>query len=402
MRLEEAAERVLASLEESVRLRLMSDVPLGAMLSGGLDSTLIVALMRQHTTAEIHTFSIQTSDHDESQIAAETARILGTTHHTIELDDLRFEQLAELPRIYDEPFAETSALGVRALSLAARQYVKVALSGDGGDEVFGGYGSYRWIRALGLVPATPHAVSERSHQLLHARRWPIVMRRALRAALLAGDTPETAQRDVTTLAWAADGDARRESEQLSMDIAAHSGIDYRTLDAARRAMLADRLERLPNAMLAKVDAASMSASLEVRVPMLDDELVRYADNLPISDLVGWKWNKHVLRKALSKTSVGRIAWLKKRGFTLPLDRWMLSDRIAPSLDELFGDHAATLRDLTGRDVRLDWNEFRAGRSRFSQGTAAMQLSWFATVALWADVRGVRTSRATPLPASSII
>jgi hypothetical protein len=81
---------------------------------------------------------------------------------------------------------------------------------------------------------------------------------------------------------------------------------------------------------------------------------------------------------------------------------MLSDRIAPSLDELFGDHAATLRDLTGRDVRLDWNEFRAGRSRFSQGTAAMQLSWFATVALWADVRGVRTSRATPLPASSII
>jgi len=396
-------EAAFDQLRAAVSRQMVADVPVGAFLSGGIDSTLIVALMRGLTSAPVHTFSIRTREQDESTVAEATAASLGTTHHTIFLEDIDFEQLTELPALYDEPFAETSALGVRALSRFAREHVKVALSGDGGDEVFGGYGSYRWIRSLGVVPVPRRdLIGRRVHSLLVRRAWPPPIRRMLRAALLAGNAPETAQRDATTLAWASSAMVRGDSEALSERIVAASGIHPDRLDFARRAMLADRLERLPNAMLTKVDIASMSASLEVRVPMLDDALVRYADSLPISELVGWRWNKKLLRRVLARTPAANLAWEKKRGFTLPLDRWMESASIAARLDELFGDHRRTLIDLTGDDVSEPWRAFRDRSSRFSQGTAAMQLLWFASVALWADRLGVRTAEQRSLPRFAIV
>src|SRR5450432_1259742 len=171
-------EMALDTLRTAVARQMVADVPVGAFLSGGVDSTLIVALMRQISNAPVHTFSIRTVDHDESDVAAATARELGTTHHTIDLDQITFDDLAELPQLFDEPFAETSAIGVRALSRFARETVKVALSGDGGDEVFGGYGSYRWIRSLAApIPGRARA-SHIAHRLLTSRRWPAPARRA--------------------------------------------------------------------------------------------------------------------------------------------------------------------------------------------------------------------------------
>ena len=391
-------EEALHELRLAVGRQMIADVPVGAFLSGGVDSTLIVALMRELTGAAIHTFSIKTLDHDESDVAAATARVLGTQHHTIELEHLSFDALAELPWMYDEPFAETSALGVRALSRAAREHVKVALSGDGGDEVFGGYDSYRWLAALGTAGRGPRrAMSHAAHRLLVRRRWPASLRRGLRGLILAGDAPETAQRDITSLSWAAEDRDRDESEQLSEQIEAANGLHLDGVSPSRRAMFADRLERLPNAMLAKVDAASMSASLEVRVPMLDDRLVRYADRIPIRQLVGLRRGKMLLREVLAQLPARDVAWDRKRGFALPLERWMESPAIAPRFEELLGDQAATLRELTGVDVPALWSGFRAGHSRFSQGTAAMQLLWFATVALWANRFGIRTVDDDPMP-----
>src|SRR4029079_18875584 len=136
--------------------------------------------------------------------------------------------------------------------------------------------------------------------------------------------------------------ARADSERLSAQIEATSGLDLDSVDEARRGMLADRFETLPNAMLAKVDIASMSASLEVRVPMIDDAVVRYADRLPIGELVGVRRGKLLLRRALQSLPGGGVAWAAKRGFALPLERWMTSPSIKPRLTELFGDHASTL------------------------------------------------------------
>ncbi len=376
-------------LRDTVARQMVADVPVGAFLSGGVDSTLIVALMRQVSNAPIHTFSVGTALQDESAVAAMTARTLGTTHHTISMHDLTFDDLMVLPRLYDEPFAETSALGVLALSRIAREHVKVALSGDGGDEIFGGYDSYRWIRTVHALHP-PRRVAGTAHHLLMRRRWPSSIRRVLRAMILADD-PATAQRDASTLLWSAEHGARSASERLSERIEAAYRDAATNDEPARHAMRADRLERLPNAMLTKVDIASMSASLEVRVPMLDDALVRYADRVPTHDLVGLRHGKLLLRRVLATLPGGEVAWAPKRGFVLPLETWLASAAVRPRLAELFGDNAALLVDLTGFDVQNDWQAFCAGRSRFSQGTAAMQLLWFASVAIWADRFHVRSA-----------
>jgi asparagine synthase (glutamine-hydrolysing) len=208
--------------------------------------------------------------------------------------------------------------------------------------------------------------------------------------------------DVTTLAWAAPPLVRDATEQLTKRIHASSAISSSDLEPARRAMLADRLERLPNAMLAKVDIASMSAGLEVRVPMLDDALVRHADQLPLERLMSWRWGKQVLRRLVARTPAGRIAWDKKRGFTLPLDRWLKSESIGPRMAELFGDLGERLFELTGERVTEQWQSFLHGTSRFSPGTAAMQLLWFANVALWADRFGLRTAHDREAPSAAVV
>lgn len=398
-----SAETAREVLRAAVAKQMVADVPVGAFLSGGIDSTLVTSLMREVTGGEIHTFSIKTDVEDESEVAATTARLLGTTHHTIALDDITFEDLREITAMFDEPFAETSAIGVRALSRRARDHVKVALSGDGGDEIFGGYLSYRLIRAVSLgssrFPGSA-AVVNAAHSLLQRRRWSALARRVLRSTLLANPDASTAQRDMTTLSWAATDKLRQLSEELSARIARATGVD--DAEPARQAMLADRLERLPNAMLRKVDGASMNASLEVRVPLLDDDVVRYADRLPTSALMNFRFGKLLLRRVLEAMPTGDIAWARKRGFSLPLEQWMQNSLLADQLDTLFGDQAAVLTELTGENVAARWQSFRSGDSRFSQGTAAMQLLWFASVALWADRFGIRSASDEPLATAAIV
>jgi asparagine synthase (glutamine-hydrolysing) len=396
-----SVEETLEQLRAAVARQMVADVPVGAFLSGGIDSTLIVALMRELARGEIHTFSIQTLGEDEAAVAAETARELGVVHHSIPLAEITFDDLAALPSLYDEPFAETSALGVRALSRFAREHVKVALSGDGGDEIFGGYGSYRWIRAAGRLPLRSRRLGNFAHRLLLRRAWPARARQGLRAAILALDPPASAQRDVSTLSWAADVESRAMSEALSARILA-AATTHEAATPAAAAMLADRLERLPNAMLTKVDIASMSASLEVRVPLLDDPLVRFADRIAIGELVGTRFGKLLLRKSLARLPGSRLAWAKKRGFTLPLDRWMRSPAVEGRLGELLGDHAGTLQELTGVRVDETWRTFLTGTSRFSASTAAHELLWLANVALWADRFGIRTSVSSPLEDAPVV
>ncbi len=391
----------LDRLRAAVRRQMIADVPVGAFLSGGIDSTLVVALMRQLTSAPIHTFSVSVERDDESAVAAETARRLGTIHHTVRISTPTFEELVDLPALYDEPFAETSAIGVRALSQLAREHVKVALSGDGGDEVFGGYDAYRYVAAVDrLQRRVPHAIAGAvggaATRALRARRWPDALRRALRAASLFGRDPVAMTREVVSQSWAT-GESS-DAEALSDRILALASSRGRETSAIRLAMIADRLERLPNAMLQKVDIASMAESLEVRVPLLDDELVRWADALPVRALRRRRYGKYVLRNALEKLLPNGSAWAPKRGFALPIDVWLRRAQNARAIRELLHDERRCIVNLTGTDAVNELRAFEAGKSVHAAGTAAMRLQWFACVALWARRFGIVEANHEPISA----
>lgn len=383
----DAAHRLLRGVVEK---QMVADVPVGAFLSGGIDSTLVVALMRDLGVSPLHTFSlgVDRASDDETSVARRTAARLRTNHHEIRLQELRFEDLEELPRMFDEPFAEVSAIGVMLLSRFARQHVKVALSGDGGDEVFAGYETYRYVRAAAFARRAlgrplAGALTAFAVSTLAARPRADAVRRALRFAALVNLDPASAHRTLSRLAWVGGSDERVADDALSarLDAAYWSG-DPPT-DALRASMATDWLERLPNAMLTKVDVASMQSSLEVRVPFLDDALVRFAGTLADRDLASLRWGKVVLRRVLERLMPDGPAWDKKRGFVLPIDRWMSADPVRARLREILGDGARELAALQGVDAIAEWNAFERRSSTLSKGTAAMRLLWLVTVALWA-------------------
>lgn len=403
---EARGEDLVAQAEEELRRaverQMVADVPVGAFLSGGVDSSLVVALMRRALGRPLHTFSIGVSraQDDESVVARETARRIGTIHHELRMDELRFEDLEALPALYDEPFAETSALGVRALSRAAREHVKVVLTGDGGDEVFGGYNTYRWIGATDaarrLLPtALSRQLARGALDLLERGAPSERVRRALRALGLIGMDPVTAHLCLSTLAWAGGARALEENARFSAAVIAGAAGPLDGWGASRRALACDRIERLPGAMLTKVDIASMSASIEVRVPLLDDALVRFADGLPTRALIGPRRGKLLLRQVLERLLPGGPAWARKRGFSLPIDAWVL--RAAGPMRDLFEAHRRPLADLTGVDAAAALEELRAGSARLSPVTAAMRLLYLATVAWWAARHGVSERSDAPVP-----
>jgi asparagine synthase (glutamine-hydrolysing) len=185
-----------------------------------------------------------------------------------------------------------------------------------------------------------------------------------------------------SFAWAAKAEWAEASERLSLAVDRTSGVD--ACDAARAAMGSDRLERLPDAMLAKVDTASMSESLEVRVPLLDDALVRYADSLATSELVGLRRGKLLLRRVLERLMPGDVSSRPKRGFSLPLDHWLVQPGASRVMEDLLGDHAGAIVALTGFDPLPLWRSVLTGETHMSRGSSAILLFWFASVGLWAE------------------
>ena len=325
--LEETMEGLLEGLEESVRLRLMSDVPLGAMLSGGLDSSLIVALMARNMSEPVKTFSVgfvEDADKNELADARLVADAFGADHHELELSvsDAAVD-LAELTWFMDEPLADLSALGFLALSELAARHVTVALSGQGADELLGGYAKHkaaaaaaRWRR----VPGPARAVATSL-----AQRGPRRIRRAARTLAAPGSVDRL-------LAMSGRLDNGMRTDLLRGPLAELDG------DAARRAV-ASRLHGVPDdplpatlyidAQLALVDdmlhyfdRASMAHSLEVRVPFLDHHLVEYCATIPADLKVRRMTTKYVLKEAARGLIPDRIIDKPKIGFfAASVDRW---------------------------------------------------------------------------------
>lgn len=341
---EEAASELERLLTTSVSDRLRADVPLGAFLSAGVDSSTVVALMATASSNPVRTFSVgfEAEEHDEADAAASIAEHLGTRHTEMVITGGEaLDVLASLPEMFDEPHADTSQIPAHLMCAKARGEVTVALSGDGGDEVFGGY--HRYIDGVGLlrhlqkVPGPVRsglrvgltALSTESWDRLFTVARPVLprsMRRRLPgeklaklARLLPEDSPEDMYRNLVS-AWpdpgrltsCAIGDADRFVEELTS-----SGGSL--LD---RMMLADQSVYLPDDQLAKVDRVSMAVALEVRVPMVDHRLVEFSwrlrQDMKIRDGVG----KHLLRKVLYRHVPRRLVERPKMGLSVPLAGWL--------------------------------------------------------------------------------
>jgi asparagine synthase (glutamine-hydrolysing) len=340
---DEATDALDELLGDAVALRMIADVPLGAFLSGGIDSSTVVALMQAQSDRPVRTFTIgfQDSAYDESGDAGRVARHLGTDHTDLSVTpEEAMELIPRLPYVYDEPFADSSQIPTFLVAELARRHVTVSLSGDGGDEVFGGYNRYAWgpamWRRFGWMPGGLRrimagglgAVSPRGWDALAAGARPFLPRRARQrlpgekihklARALRAAGPDGMYRALvshwqdpqTVVLGAGRGDGA-------------SDLDGATLpDLARRMMYADTVTYLPDDILVKLDRATMAVSLEGRVPYLDHRVVEFAWRLPPSMRVRDGEGKWLLRRVLHRYVPRELVERPKMGFGLPIGSWL--------------------------------------------------------------------------------
>ena len=336
MSLEEASERLLAELDESVRLRLMSDVPLGAMLSGGIDSSVIVGLMARHMTEPVKTFSVgftEAGNGNELADARFVADHFGAEHHELELSfSKQAVDLEELTWFMDEPLADLSALGFLALSELAASHVTVALSGQGADELLGGYRKHRAAAAAGAWSRLPGPVRTAANGAMGM--GPARLGRVSRtlAALGPGRAPARDERQARRRAsGAARPRAARRARRHDRAADRHaSGSATSTHDPLPAALYLDGQMGLVDDMLHYFDRTSMAYSLEVRVPFLDHHLVEYCATIPAGYKVRRFDTKHVLKRAVRGLVPDRIIDKPKIGFFhSTVDAWLPHRRAAP-------------------------------------------------------------------------
>lgn len=332
---EEAQRELVARLTEAVRLRLISDVPLGAFLSGGLDSSILVALMKRLSPGPVKTFAIgfEEGAFDERPHARQVARLLGTEHHEFIVRPDAAALLPVLVRHYGELYSDSSALPTYYLAQMTRQHVTVALSGDAGDENFAGYDRYAAYRLLALARRLP-AGSRRILAAAAARvaaggGW--YSSRARLARFLAGAAAPESER--AYFGWLCNFSEDEKSALYRPEMAAQCGADSfdylrRTLDAFQEAgevgrlMAADLVTYLPHDLLAKVDVASMAHALEVRCPFLDHHLVEFAASLPLELKLRGLTQKWLLKRAFAGVLPRQILQRRKHGFGVPLGAWL--------------------------------------------------------------------------------
>ena len=309
-------------LTSSVKARLISDVPLGAFLSGGIDSSTVVALMSKLASGPVKTFTIgfREAQYDESQYAAEVAKLFGTEHRQemLSVDDL----LALVPSFhehFDEPFFDSSAFPALAVSRLARRQVTVALGGDGGDELFGGYHYYSILHRVAPAFRLPRILRSGAAQMI---RLAPTHRAQLLAETLSEDEPLKAFRFMRSIAK--DFGSLMQEPRARMDSVFAATVQQMPsgLTAAEQAMRLDLTHILPEEYLQKTDLSSMSYALEAREPLLDHELVEWSLKLPLEWKLRGGKSKYLLRRLAERYLPREIVERPKQGFAVPIDRWL--------------------------------------------------------------------------------
>lgn len=362
---QELEEELFHLLEHAVRDRMVSEVPLGAFLSGGVDSSGVTALMARHSKEPVVTCSIGFDDpvHDESRNAANVARLLGTDHNEYVVRDGFLDTVRRLPAMFDEPFADASAVPTYFVCRMARQRVTVALSGDGGDETFAGYDKYvkdrierlcgRWVPDLIL------------RSLNHVGGSGTLARRIRTLSTQARSTPDRAFYRSNT--FISDENLTKLLGPLRGQTAGYDPFGYianvfnkaDTDDHLTRMLYTDLKTYLPGDILVKVDRTSMANSLEVRAPLLDYRVVEFAANLPSRLKIRWGSKKYLLKQAFSRVLPPEMFRRPKHGFTVPLDAWFRSE-LVPLAEQTFFRAPQTAEVLDVAHVRRLWDEHRSG------------------------------------------
>jgi asparagine synthase (glutamine-hydrolysing) len=332
---QEASEELIFRLRESVKLRLISDVPLGAFLSGGVDSSAVVAMMAGLSAEPVVTCSISFGDpaFNESAYARTVAERYRTHHHVEQVDPDDFSLVDRLARMYDEPYADSSAIPTYRVCELARKTVTVALSGDGGDESFGGYSRYRWhvneerVRLL-VPPQLRRPLFGLLGQFYPKADWaPRVFRAKATLEALARDSLEAYFYSVSFL----HNGMRRDlfSERFRSELQGYAALEVLKRHAARApsdhplslVQYLDLKTYLVGDINTKVDRASMAHSLEVREPLMDHPLVEWLSSLPPSFKLQKRQGKFLLKKALEPYLPPEILYRPKMGFAVPLAKW---------------------------------------------------------------------------------
>jgi len=368
-------------LLDAVKLRMVADVPLGAFLSGGIDSSTVVALMQAQSGTPVKTFAIgfHEARYDEAAFAGKVAAHLGTDHTELYVTPQQaLDVIPRLSAIYDEPFADSSQIPTLLVSELARRHVAVSLSGDGGDEVFGGYNRYVWGRRIGRTigwmpkglrrglahgimafsPMSWEALCDRLGPVLPAMQSPGDKLHKLAELLGVGD--QDALYRGLTAHWKQPTQVVRgaiEPMTLLTDRAQWAGID----DVTLRMMFFDLATYLPDDILVKLDRASMGVSLEARVPMLDHRIVELAWRLPVAMKIRGGQGKWALRQVLYKYVPKELVERPKMGFGVPLDSWLrgpLRDWAEDLLDERQLDQDGFFNP---QPIREKWAEHLSGR-----------------------------------------
>jgi asparagine synthase (glutamine-hydrolysing) len=356
-----AADELERLLSQAIQRQRLSDVPLGAFLSGGVDSSTIVALMQKSASQPVRTFTIGFSEgeFDEAADARRVAQHLGTSHTEIYVDaKTAMDVIPKLPRMYDEPFADSSQIPTHLVASLARQHVTVALSGDAGDELFGGYNRHVWGTKLNarlsglskpvrmLLGATLSAIAPEPANTIAQLLEP-VLPKSLRtrragdqvakiARIVGAKSLDDLYRLLCSIDSAPSGSVIGGNEKVSW---AHSEMETiaSPLDPLDRLTLADSLSYLTDDILQKVDRAAMSVSLETRVPFLDRDVVEFAARVPPSMKIREGRGKWLVRQVLYKHVPAALIDRPKTGFSIPLDQWLrgplkswVGDLLAPA------------------------------------------------------------------------
>lgn len=375
-------------LRQAVTGQMLADVPLGAFLSGGVDSSTVVALMQAQSGLPVRTFTIgfHEQGYNESEHAHAVAAHLGTEHTELYVTaEQAMAVIPRLPALYDEPFADSSQIPTFLVSELARRHVAVSLSGDGGDELFGGYNRYFWAtsiwRRIGWAPLALRAAIAGALTTLPPSAWNHVFKGLARflppawryanpgdklhklAEILAVRTPEEIYLALVSH-WKRPAEVvhgAREQTTVLTDPAQWAVLP----DFESRMMYLDQMTYLPDDILTKVDRAAMGVSLETRVPLLDHRVLEFAWSLPLSMKIRHGQGKWLLRQVLYQYVPQAMIERPKMGFGIPLDVWLRGPLKAWA--EALLDEARLLREgyFNPAPIREKWAEHLAGRRNWS-------------------------------------